>query len=104
MGCFRGLRRLQTCLQHSQWAAQFMTRSCYKFPLFLHCLGGWAQRAIHHPMGEKCQYQGPRSPQGCIYCQAMIQRRSCKGPISRIMYRRTALDVCSLGNSIAVQV
>ena len=60
------LRRLQTCLQHSQWAAQFMARSCYKFPLFLHCLGGWAQGTIHHPMGEKCQYQGTRSPQGCI--------------------------------------
>ena len=66
MGCFGSLRRLQTCLQHSQWAAQFMARSCYKFPLFLHCLGGWAQGTIHHPMGEKCQYQGTRSPQGCI--------------------------------------
>ena len=102
MGCFGSLRRLQTCLQHSQWAAQFMARSCYKFPLFLHCLGGWAQGTIHHPMGEKCQYQGTRSPQGCILPDH--GPKAVKGPISRIMYRRTALDICSLGNSIAVQV
>lgn len=104
MGCFGSLRRLQTCLQHSQWAAQFMARSCYKFPLFLHCLGGWAQGTIHHPMGREMPVSRHPQPHRAVYCQTMAQRRSCKGPISRIMYRRTALDICSLGNSIAVQV